>query len=417
MNMMKRIIFICLIASGLDAVVSAINLFNPYDILMLQPLIALPEFQVSVGYERFINGCGMQADDDELCQSWRKCCNILQIYQDSQDAIAAYKGTDFNTPIGQQTLVFPVDDDNGTHGLLTPCGDLTIDNFMLSARYAWCNGVSFGLYLPVIKAHLKNVRWKSNNLAAPYESQIDNNTIKVLEETGKLCLGNWSRHGLGDLAALFMWNRYYPQNKRWLKNVHGGLRGGLLFPTGLKSDEDLLLAFPFGNDGSLGVLGGATLELWWGGFLRFGVDGEFTQIFGTCRTARIKTDPAQTDLLFLVKAPVNREVGFMQHYTLYLQATHFWRGLSFRAAYQYTKHNDDKLFLATDHYDAELANTAEYLQEWTMHNLVLSATYDSWLGKPRPQYWPTVMAFYKHGFNGKRAVLGNTIGLQLTINF
>lgn len=394
-----------------------VNMFYPWDILLFQPLVTLPEFQCSAGYERLINSCGMQADDEELCQDWRKCVPILQMYQDEQNAVAALKGNDLASAMGQKTFLFAVDDDNGTHGLFKPCGKLTVDNILLSARYAWCNGITFGLYLPVLHAELKDVSWRERTLGTTFESQLNVSLISELERIGHLHLGGWKRWGLGDLAALFTWDRFYFQNKPWLKNVHAGLRGGLLLPTGLKRDEDRLFAFAFGNDGGLGVVGGATLELWLAHCLRLCLDGEFTQVFGTCRSRRIKTDRGQTDLLFLVKAPAYKEIGFQQHYTMWLEAHQFYKGLSLRVAYQYTKHNEDKLFIGSDHWDPVIANSAESLQEWTMHNLVITSKYEFWQGRCNPRYWPTLMVFYKHGFNGKRAVLANTVGVQLSVNF
>lgn len=418
MNMKLKHIFLGLfVCIGAHAGTPALNLFTPYNILMLQPLVVLPELQVMVAYERMFNACGMQADDEETCQDWRKCVNPLQQYHDEQDAIAAFKGTDITRSAGQDTFLFSLDDDNGTHGYYRPCGKLDIDNILLAARYAWSNGITFGLYLPVMHARLHNVTWTQKKIDTSFESQENFDLIALCEQASGMKLYGWERHGLGDLAALFTWDRFYPQGKPWLRNVHGGLRGGLLFPTGLKYNPDLLYGFAFGNGGSLGIVGGATLELWWGRFLRFMMDGEFTQIFGACQARRIKTDPAQTDLLFLVKVPTEQEIGFMQRYTLSLEATQFWRGLSFRAAYQYTRHNDDKLFLVTDHYDPILANTAEYLQEWTTHNLVLSAKYDWWMNRVDPRYYPSLTLLYKHGFNGKRAVLGDSLTVQFSVNF
>lgn len=415
--MKKYVLLLVSIASYVTADMSPVNMFHPWDILLFQPLVFLPEFQCSVGYERLINACGMQADDEELCQDWRRCANVLQIYQDEQDAIAALKGNDLLSDMGQETFLFSLDDDNGTHGIFKPCGKLTVDNILLSARYAWCNGVSFGLYLPVVQAELKDVQWIEQRFNTTFESQININLIRELERIGKINLFGWKRHGLGDLAALFTWDRFYYQNKPWLKNVHVGLRGGLIFPTGLKKNENDLFAFAFGNDGGLGIVGGATMELWFAHCLRFCLDGEFTQIFGDCRARRIKTDRAQTDLLFLVKTPAFKEIGFQQHYTLWLEAYQFYKGLSLRCAYQYTKHNEDKLFIGSDHWDPVVANSAESLQEWTMHNLIISTKYEFWQGRNNPRYWPTLMIFYKHGFNGKRAVLANTIGAQLSVNF
>ena len=417
-NLSKNISLKLIALAGLtlfsNAGTPTLNIFAPYDILLLQPLVKLPQWQISVAYENLFRGCGMQADDEELCQDWRKCGNILQLYQDNQDALAAFKGSSFDSDIGQEGLIFPNDDGNI---LFTPYAKLKVDNVMISARYAWINGATFGLYIPVISAQLKDVCWRILRNDNRFESQLDVDIIAHLEQVGGLHLGNWKRSGLGDITAMFTWDRFYPQNKRWLRNVHGGLRGGLIFPTGTRKNDDILFGFAFVNDGSLGILGGATLELWWGRFVRFCIDGQFTQVFSSCKARRIKTDPAQTDLFFLTKVQSDKQIGFTQHYTIYLEAARFYRGLSAKIAYQYTKHNEDKLYLASSLYDAELANTAQYLQDWTMHDLVLLAKYETYVDIPTRIYLPEIMVFYKHGFNGKRAILGDTVGIQLGINF
>ena len=208
---------------------------------------------------------------------------------------------------------------------------------------------------------------------------------------------------------------YFPQNKPWLRNVGIDIRGGLLFPTGLPENPDLLMGIPFGYGAGVGILAAARLELCYVHNVLFGVDVELLHLFGNTRCRRIKTNAAQTDLLLLAKVPAFKEPGFTQHYTLYVEKLALWKGLGLQLAYQYTKHNDDKLYLCQEGYDLAIVNSAQSLQEWTVHNLVGKMTYE-WVNSDG-YVNPSFSLFVKVGFNGKRAIVADTVGCTLTMNF
>ncbi len=398
-----------------------LNLFDPYDILLLAPKWPETNYQFTITYEGLLKERAFQADDNELTLSsnegFRKRRDFLQLWENCQDALAALKGVDFDCPAGEFAQQFNIDDDNGTHGHFIPCGDLRVNNIMLAGEYHFPHNVSFWGFLPIVSAELKNVTWREKNSGIFFEDTIVTNFISTLEKLGCMNLRGWKRFGIGDMVGLVTWYGYYPQFKPHLRNVRLNIRGGLTVPTGKKADQDKLFAFPFGYDASFGILAAGNIELWLRDYVHVGIDAQFLHLFGTTRNRRIKTDMAQTDFFFLTKVRTFKEFGFTQHYTLYLEFSHFWRGFSLLAAYQHTKHQDDKLFLCSDHFDAELANTAESLQEWSLHNVILQAKYDCFTGANNPRFKPYLSLLYKHGFNGKRAVLADTLALQLSVSF
>lgn len=393
------------------------NFFNAQDILVVSPGIDIGfKARLNVGFESSFEFDAFQADDDDQCPDWRKRCNVLQLWQDEQNALAAVKGNDAGTNLGQFAQLFNMDDDNGTHGHFIPCGKLQLNSFL--ASFQWClrPNCNIGLYVPVYWGSLKNVTWREKNNHVTYEDNLVPHMITALEKLGGMNLYGWQRSGFGDIVGLFSWLQDFPQNKIILRNVRTGLRGGLNFPTGKPEGEDQLLAIPFGWDGGAGFIMAGYLELTLDWRIRLALDVELMHLFGNTRCRRIKTDIAQTDLLFLTKATTYKEPGFTQHFTLFGEyVPSFMDGLSLRASYQFTKHMEDKLFLNTNQYDPVIVNSAESLQEWTTHSAVFQILYEHF--RPGATIQPSASFFVKYGFNGKRALLANTVGFTCGIEF
>ena len=144
---------------------------------------------------------------------------------------------------------------------------------------------------------------------------------------------------------------------------------------------------------------------------------QFLQLFGTTKERRIKTDTDQTDLFLLAKTKTFKEIGFNQRFNLYLEAHKFFRGFSFRAAYEYFKHGEDKIWLFDNQFSNFPANTAQSLRGWTTHEILFILKYDPidyWKCK---NFVPRVDLFYKYPFNGTRAVLASTIGVDFSLSF
>ena len=404
-----------------------INLFKPSDRPMQPEPLPCWSSQFTIGYEGALKVKGFR-DDDNDCQQIcihasndiKKKTNVLHIYGAEQNGLAALKGFDSVTKPGQLSQLFNINDENGTQGFFRPCGEYKIPmNLMLSQRFYFNHGLHFGLHLPVYSMELKNVSWQKLNGSVTGEQNLEDDLLRSIREVAGLNVCGWKRTGIGDLIAQLVWMRDYPQAKPLLENVRVQARLGAVFPSGKKTAPDDIVAFPFGNDGSWGIqfAGGIDLDFCWA--LRGGVDVEFIYLFGNERCRRIKTVCNQTDLLFLTKLPVFREFGLNQQYNIYLETCNLFRsGLSLKANYQFLKQNEDRLFAFSDRYDTEIINSSENVQDWTAHSLILMARYDiSHHFEEKRWYEPTLTGWFKWGFNGKRALLANTLGVQLSINF
>lgn len=415
----KKIVVVCSLvyAARVHAVIP-FNLFEPYDVLVKGQRPVNSTVQLYAGYEVAVHTRGFMGDDDlGMTSSAHTKGNVLQLWQKKQDAIAAFKGANPESAIGQQAQFLNLDDDNLSHGIYVPCGKLKVPaNLLFGAQFGLPYNITFAAYLPYRVVELTDVRWRQEQEDALFEDIMTSNLIKTIERVAHMDLRGWKRHGCGDLMLQAEYYMHKPQAKPYLRNVGIELRGGLSLPTGLKEDINKLLALPFGHGGGVGLLAAARLELWFVHNIRLGIDVQIMQLFGDTRVRRIKTDPAQTDLLLLNKACVFTEPGFLQHFTLYLDKVYLIGGLTAQVAYQYTKQTESRLFLCAEGYDINVVNNAESLQEWTTHNLILDFKYE-WCVEPTARVKPTLSIFGKWGFNGKRAVLADTLTARFSIAF
>lgn len=398
----------CWIPMGISIV--PFNLFEPYDVLIKPQRPAWRGFDFLIGYEGAVHTSAFMDDCDLKCESAHG--NVLQLWQKKQDAIAAFKGFSPESAIGQQSQFFNFDDDNLTHGHFTPSGKLQSQNLLFAAQFRIPHNITLAAYIPYRVASLTDVRWCEDVNDVLFEDLISPNLITTIEQLGCLNLRGWKRHGPGDLMLQAEYYFHRPQAKPYLRNVGIELRGGLLIPTGLKEDINKLLAFSFGNDGGAGILAAVRLELWFIHYLRFAIDVELLHLFGNKHYRRVKTNPAQTDLLLLATAPVFKEPGLRQHYTLWADVIGF-HGFTARVAYQYTRNNEDKYFICAEGFNPSVVNNAESLQDWTAHQLVFSTGYTWYCEK----FNPSLSVFGKYAFNGKRAILADTVGLTFGIAF
>ena len=85
--------------------------------------------------------------------------NVLQLWQKTQNALAAFRGSGPETVIGEQLQSFNIDDNNQAHGIFKPCGTLQANNCMFGARFRIPYNITLAAYIPYRIAELKNVVW------------------------------------------------------------------------------------------------------------------------------------------------------------------------------------------------------------------------------------------------------------------
>lgn len=408
--------FLCLFMTFSLSATIPHNFFAPYNVLIVPYRPPQCAYQFQIAGEFGFHTRGFMGDDGLGNSTNDSAVNALQIYQCAQDAVAALRGLDPLSPQGQiaQQLIL---DDNGLQGLFRPCGTIHgRANLIFDARFRLPYQLTLGWYLPYRVVELSNVFWTEVNAQNAEQSIVPADFLNQVAELGNINLGGWTRHGFGDLVGRVECYRTFLQNRPWLQMVGVAVRAGIIFPTALKGDPDKLLAQTFGDDSGVGLHASGMLELNYRHGIVFGIDGEFSYFFGNTGIRRVKTDPAQTDLLLLTKIPAFKSPGFTQRFTLYGEKVQRGGGLAGTLAYQYFKRTDDTLFPCVEGFDVDVINDAESLQEITAHSLIFMMTYD-WAYNSSWCVVPSCSAFLKVGCNGKRAVVADTIGFTASVAF
>lgn len=417
--MYNKQLFTRCLTMGLLAVssgASAMNLTHPYETIIFADHTPFYSMQV-IGLGQFSAGKA-KGYNEEGCR-----VNPLRIWNADQDALKMLDGFDNNTAIGQRRILVNANDD-GVRGHYLVSGDFSVSSFALSGRWALPHHFAIAAHFPFYHMKLSNVCWSEQTKDitaddARTKQYLTNELSKnVFDLGGGLELGGWKRTGFGDMALFFEWREDFKQDKEVLKNVQVNARAGFGFPTGKVRDEDKIFALPFGNDGALSAVIGAGLDLTLSTFMRLGLDVELTHVFANTRCRRIKTNQDQTELLLLAKTKAMRDFGMSQQFTLYAELYKFWDMISCKLGYQYYKHGDDTLHLYDQTYSDSIANTANSLQEWTMHNMFAHVSYSRPCeDKDECRVHPYVSLFAKIPFNGKLSAQTNNVGIVLGIDF
>ena len=412
---MRKFFFIMSIHS-IACASGGVNLLRPYDSLIRPMYTNNYRWQLSLWAE---TGIADKAFDGDNCRT-----NALRIWNPDQNSLAMLNGFDDNKSIGKKRIELDADDD-GTRGHFLVCGDLK-NRFsgMFAARSFFKDTWSLSAYLPLYSYELKDVCWQdqTKNISdedARVKEFLTNDFFANVNELGNcLDLTGWKRTGVGDLTLLLEWFGDYPQAKQLLRNVRVNWRLGISLPTGLREDTDRVFAFPFGNDGAVGVPFGVGLDLHFAFYVRAGFDIQLTHVFGNTRTRRIKTSEDQTDLLLLKALRVYKDFGLTQQFNLYAQLYKIFKGFSFLVGYQFLKHGKDEIALCPGaDFSSETANKADYLKEWLIHQIVVRADYDIGVHFNDPIVYPRLSLFAQLPFNGKRAAVTSNIGITLAFDF
>jgi len=348
--------------------------------------------------------------------------DALQIWDCEQNALAMLRGALPDSPIDRKNgeiEAIPDLEADPCAGIFSVCGDLKMDAAVtLVGRYAPKRDWFITLFMPFYAMRLTDVTWCDKTTNEELKEDLTDCLRKNTCELGCLDICGWTRRGPGDLACMIDWLRDFPQMKEYLQNVRINARVGLTIPTGLKCDEDKIMAIPFGNDGCCSVPFGGGLTVMFRPCIYLGVDVQLTHTFGNARLRRIKTHEDQTELLLLNKARAYRDYGLTQRFNLRVGAHRFWKGTSARLGYQYLKHGEDSLALCSTEFSQQVANTSKQLEDWTMHQLVAYLENDfSSVLSPDSSVQPRLALFVRAPFNGKRSAMSTNLGLMFSVDF
>lgn len=345
--------------------------------------------------------------------------NVLQLWNERQDALAMIRGFNPDSQVGELAALLNNANDDRIRGNFDVSAKLRATDVDFVARYYLPYDIYFSLFFPMYFMQLEDVQLKDLTEDLTFQDFLvreflTNNIRDNVERLGCLRLAPWSKAGPGDLVLTLGWQRNFAQDRPWLKNVKVEIKGGATFPTGLQADEDLLFPIPFGNDGSYGIFVGGNLILNWANCVMGGIDLRFYHQFGHTKIRRIKTEEHQTDLFLLAKANTFKDYGLTQEYYMFLQSYRFLDTMSFKFAYNYIFHQEDELCVIGTNFSSIPANTAQSLEDWTIHSLVFMVDYE-W----RNEFCDglRMSLFYKQPINGRNSVQATTLGAEFNYAF
>ncbi len=408
------LIGITTVLSGVNTALS-MNLLQPFDTLIRPEYDGKKPFQASFLAETGFGDSGFNDCGHKV--------NVLQIWDADQNALKMLEGFDSESLIGKKRIEVDANDD-GVRGHFNVCGGLDLD-FAGAFLFRWLffENLTLNVYFPFYVMQLKNVVWEDQTQDITDEDRrvkelLTNNFCANVHELGGLDLSGWKRTGPGDLGLILEWFRDFKQPKPLLKSVRLKWRLGVTLPTGFRRDEDKLFAVPFGNDGAFSLPFGVGLDLTFAFYVRAGLDVQLTHIFNNTRERRIKTGLGQTDLLFLQKCDVHKDFGLTQRFNLYVQLYKIYRGLSFKIGYQFLKHDEDEIAVSGNAFFNTIANSAQILENWTLHHIILTTDYDFGVHLDEgARIKPYIELFARLPFNGMRSVANSTVGLSFALDF
>jgi len=400
------------------------NFFAPYDPNLRLPTCLKSRVQV---------GANVEWGQSHCAENWNgNSKNVLKIYNDYEDVALMFKHpavenrdkilSEYNnmySAFGGQLITAPVSFDGDFSQLdATFQGRYILKDFIkgnlglvlfVPIRYAEISDVKFidesKTSLPLIPEYFKENYTKNFEI---FQSKIS--------ELGGPRLGSWNKTGLGDIVVMLDWLRSFRQSKETLVNVDLNIKLGLSIPSADKKNVDDAFSMSLGNDGAWGIPLGAGLALDFTHHVRLGGDVEFTVLLNETHERRLKTDYNQTEILLLNKGDATLDHGLTWKFNLYLQAYRFWKGVSLKFAYEYLKHDSDKLSEKSDVFNHDIINSANSLKEWNTHNLIFQLNLDffkwhEFFSKPQ------ISLFYKLPLSGKNVINSDNIGGQIGFNF
>ncbi len=393
------------------------NIFAPNDIWLCKPYLTPSTVGCDLAYEQSFGGRAYQYAEDELGNSncFRKRGDLLQLFGDQQDLLAALKGDAFTAPRTAIAQRYNLIDDDGTFGLFIPHGSVDIRQLLCSVRWRLNSSFSLMASIPVVSYRLHNVWWSKapGNHADSFDSRLTDDLVRDVALAGEANFFDCKQAGVGDLPVQIRWARSFPQVREILKNVSLDARLGLLFPTGKKEDPTAIFAPGLGYGSGFGIPGSLQLRLQFGRYIHAGVDVDLLYGFGDVQQRKVRTDRAQTDLAILTRKSVYKDPGLRQKFTLFVEGARMAANFVWRLGYQYIKQNESRLYVNSFDTDAVIVNGGESLQLWTDHSVLAMLAYDFVGSHSSMRLGGTL----KWGFNGQRALALDTWTIHLGLDF
>jgi hypothetical protein len=399
------------------------NFNRPYDINFRMAEWEGTKVKLGANFECGNTTKSRNGDEDKV--------DVLSLYNDTESSLAMLMGSENKSVIkdlaDKLLPAFAPATDDGVRGRFKLEGKYEEADLTFWGKYKIPLGSMPGnfdiyLYIPIRYMDVKDVKWIDQTkdvLSADLDVHyyLTDDFFDVVKSLGGLDLGNWKKTGIGDIVVMLSWFNDFKQMKEHLKNVRVSSRLGLSIPSAQEKDEDKTFSLPLGNDKAWGMPISLGLDVDFIHRIRVGGEFEMLVLFDQTDERRLKTDENQTDFLLLHKGMVTKSFGFTYKFNLFLQAQRFLGGLSAMVAYQFLKHDDDKLTAQSNDFSYQIINSAQSLKEWGTQDFVFQLNYDFFKECKNSWFKPQLSFFYKLPITGKRVINAQTFGGQLAVNF
>jgi len=279
-----------------------------------------------------------------------------------------------------------------------------------------------GAYIPWTVYKIDNVTqvdltqdiFASDAVLSSLIANLDNN----LKKYGGLQLGtSYSNQGIGDCIVDFDWRKHVDNLEHHFKSIDFYIGAGLLIPGQLLKDEDQVLSYAHGTDGSFGIP--IKLGFWVDGkkWVYAGLDAQLLYVLSSKKIRRMKTDPNQTELFLLNKGNSRKEYGVTWQAHTWVMVTDFYEGVFAKLSYQFIRHESDKLYTEDVNFDNVIINSARTLQGWSGQDVVIQLGYNVAKDDPKMPFVPVGSLFYKKPIAGRAIINSDTYGAMLQISF
>ncbi|MFH1461380.1 MAG: hypothetical protein ABIF12_00315 [bacterium] len=418
-----KIVLLGLSFSGLISAFAPTNFYRPYDINWRMSDCKDKKFRLGVNVE--------YGDTNKSRDAGEQRTGVLRLYNQTESSLGMLLGADVGSDIyNLANLLLPAYNpatDDGVRGRFELDGKYTQASVNFEGVYRMPVEVIPGkfelhLHVPFKYMQISNVVWRdltkyvlNSDLDVHHHltDDIFNNVSNLgegLDLRGFKCLG------LSDIVAQLWWYNDFRQLKEHLKNVRLTARLGLSAPTGDNLNENKPLEFEIGNDGSWGFPLSASLDLDFIHHVKAGLEFEMLFLLDNTKVRRLKTHINQTDFLLLHKGDATRSPGITWKFNLFLQKR-FADRVTAKVAYQFLKHDSDKLTAESNKFDYYIINTAERYQEWMSQNFIFQLNIDLKKEDQKSSVKPQLSFFAKLPITGKRVISSYNFGGQLAFNF
>lgn len=362
-----------------------------------------------------------------------KRCDPMQVYNASESTIMMLRNplaVPQDRRLAADNLLRAMGNpaDDGVRGHLQIAGSYNEVNLMPSigasmALHSIPGMIGLDLHVPVVRKQV-NVLSMTNLTNTTNLPQLQDlltdaqmpGMTDFMAKYGGLSAEKVTTSGLGDAAIMLSWRNWFRQDKELIRGVELFAQVGISLPTGKERDEDKAFSMALGGDGAFGVPIGLGLNVQFINTIRAGLNVDFLAYLDKTRERRLKTINAQSELFLLNKGKASRDAGLNWQFYLYLQSHHFLGGLSAKAAYQYLRHDADRLTPSDNGFSYDVVNTSNRLSEWYAHNFIFSLDYDHNDAQDQLVV-PHLGVFYKLPVGGKAVIAMQSVGVTMGASF